>query len=146
MTIRIKHGTRTINMIDERRTYMRLQSHFCCCSVAAFHRTSCPHSKAPWHTILVPGIRWPNSCLMCQIGVFWTRQLWTRLLGLPVLMLGPAPPGLSIQDAIKVKTPLPLLYIRCRMRCRILYYMMYIAYYIVYDIVCDFFKFYDVLM
>jgi hypothetical protein len=44
-------------------------------------RTSCPHRKALWHTILDPGICWLNSCLMCRIGligVFWTRLLWTR--------------------------------------------------------------------
>jgi hypothetical protein len=70
------------------------------------------------------------------------------LQGLQVPMLGPVPPAISIQDAIKVKSQLILLYIRCRMRCCIRYYMIHIAYDIAYDIVCDIvcYVLYDVLM
>ena len=94
-----------------------------------------------------PGSRNPLAQFLSDVpdwSVLDKAALDKALLGLPVPIVDPAPPGLSIQDAIKVKTPLPLLYIRRRMRCRIRHYMMYMAYDIIYDIVWD--VLYDVLM
>ena len=94
-----------------------------------------------------PGSRNPLAQFLSDVpdwSVLDKAALDKALLGLPVPIVGPAPPGLSIQDAIKVKTPLPLLYIRRRMRCRIRHYIMYMAYDIIYDIVWD--VLYDVLM
>jgi hypothetical protein len=116
MTIRIKLGTATINEIM---------------------RTSCQHHKALWFTILVPLAQFLSD--VPDWSVLDQADLDKALQGLPGPMLGPVPPGISIQESgrNKVKSPYPLLYIRCRMRCRIRYYMMYIAYDISYDIVCD---------
>jgi hypothetical protein len=57
---------------------------------------------------------------------------------LPVPLPGPGPPGISLKDAVEVRTPDYPLYIRHRMQYRIRYiYSCNIVYDIVFDIIYD---------
>ena len=69
-------------------------------------RISSPHLRAPCNTILHLRVRLPAFFVMCQTGVFLDKKALDKAISqLPVPLPGPGPPGISIQDALKVRTP-----------------------------------------
>jgi hypothetical protein len=108
--------------------------------------TSSLHHIAPWHTILDHGIPLPGFLsTVSDWSVLDKMALDNAIRGLPVPVIGPAPFGISVHDAIKEKLDDCLLYdivynivydILC-MLYRIQYRIRYTVYDIVHDVVYD---------
>jgi hypothetical protein len=81
-----------------------------------------------------PGLQDPLARFLSTVpdwSVLDKVALENAIKGLPIPVVGPAPPGISLQDAIKVKQHDFLLY-------DVIYDIVYdVVYYIAYDIVYD---------
>ena len=89
---------------------------------------------------MYPAPRNSIARFLCDVpdgSVLDKKALDKAISQLPVPLPGPGPPGISIQDAIKVRTPQPALYPTISHTISYIILYIHIVYDIVHDIVHD---------